>query len=159
MVKRISAISAAVTGALLVGAGAQAATGTELQCDRPLSSATTANCVLQSPGAAPQRVAVVTSGGEPVRSAASSERVLIVSEPSVAGAPVYIVEPASGSGLRRGEQVVIVSDPMVIEGSRAESSRGDAFPDPSPPSSNQSRRSLDPSDTRDRALGRHFQPE
>jgi hypothetical protein len=160
MLKRISAISAAVTGALLIGAGAQAATGTQLQCDRPLSSVTPANCVLQSPGSAPERVAVVTSAGEPVRSAASSERVLIVSEPSVAGAPVYIVEPASGSSLRRGEQVVIVTQPMVIEGSRSESSRNDAFPDPSPPSAAGSQpRNLDPSDTRDRALGRHVQPD
>jgi len=102
MLKRISAVSTAVAGAFLIGAGAQAASGTELQCDRPLSSATPANCVLQSPGSPPERVAVVTSGGQPVRSAASSERVLIVSEPSVAGAPVYIVEPASSSSLRRG---------------------------------------------------------
>jgi hypothetical protein len=159
MLKRISAISAAVTGALLIGAGAHAATGTQLQCDRPLSSATPANCVLQSPRGAPERVAVVTSAGEPVRSAASSERVLVVSQPAAAGAPVYIVEPAYG--LQRGEQVVIVTEPMVIEGARGESSRNDSFPDPSPPSAagSRPRNNLDPSDTRDRALGRHVQPD
>jgi hypothetical protein len=98
----------------------------------------------------------VTSAGEPVRSAASSERVLIVSQPAVAGAPVYVVEPVHGSSLRRGEPVVIVmTEPIVVESS----SRNDAFPDPSPPSSIERPRSLDPSDTRDRALGRHFQPE
>ena len=154
MLKRISAISAAVAGALLIGAGAQAASGTQLQCDRPLSSATPANCVLQSPGGPPERVSVVTSAGEPVRSAASSERVLIVSEPSVAGAPVYIVEPASGSSLRRGEQVVIVTDPVVVQ----ENWRNDAFPDPSPGAAEPRR--YDPPRERgmDRPFGRHSQP-
>lgn len=133
MLKRISMVSAAVAGALLIGAGAQAASGTQLQCDRPLSSATPANCVLQSPGAAPERVAVVTSAGEPVHSVPSSERVLIVSEPAVAGAPVYIVEPSPRSSLRRGEQVVIVTEPTVIEGSRVQIwGSDDAFPEPTP---------------------------
>jgi hypothetical protein len=157
MLKRISAVSAAVAGALLIGAGAQAASGTHLHCDRPLSSSTPANCVLQAPGSAPERFSVVTSSGEPVRSAASSERVVVVSQPAVAGAPVYIVEPAQGGSLRRGEPVMIVmTEPIVVESS----SRNDAYPDPSAPSSiERPRRSLDPSDTRDRALGRHSQPE
>jgi hypothetical protein len=175
MVKRISAISAAVAGALLIGTGAQAASDGQLVCDRPLSSSTPANCVWQSANAPAERIAVVTSGepvrsgssgavvsgsGAPVRSGSNSERVLIVSEPASAGAPVYIIEPA-GSRMQRGDQVVIVTEPAIVE--PRESSRGDAFPDPSPPSTivepRRSDRYLDPSDTRDRALGRHSQPQ
>jgi hypothetical protein len=175
MLKRISAISAAVAGALLIGTGAQAASEGRLVCDRPLSSSTPANCVWQASGVPAERVSVVTSSsGEPVMSrsgsasapVSSSERVLIVSEPASAGAPVYIIEPAAGSRFQRGDQVVIVTEPAIVESPRViESSRGDAFPDPSPPSAiveprrERYDRQLDPSDTRDRALGRHSQPE
>ena len=91
-----------------------------------------------------------------------SERVLIVSEPAAAGEPVYIIEPTADGSLRRGEQVVVVTEPVIVERPRViESSRGDAYPDPSPPSvqvePRRFDRQLDPSDTRDRALGRHNQ--
>ena len=170
VLKRISAVSAAVAGALLIGAGAQAATEGQLICDRPLSSASPANCVIQSAGSPPERVSVVTSGtGEPVISGqpssrparppvVSSESVLIVSEPgSRVGEPVYIIEqPVSGSRLRRGEQVVIVTDPVVVQ----ENWRNDAFPDPSPGSSAERPRRYDPPRERgmDRPFGRHSQP-
>ena len=170
MLKRISAVSAAVAGALLIGTGAQAAQEGQLLCDRPLSSSTPANCVLQSPGSPPERIAVVTSSsGQPVVSGqsapvisraparASSERVLIVSEPASAGAPVYIVEPTAGSSLRRGEQIVIVTDAAVVQ----ENWRNDAFPDPSPGSSSVEPRRYDPprESGMDRPYGRHSQPE
>jgi hypothetical protein len=167
MLKRISAVSAAVAGALLIGSGAQAAPEGQLLCDRPLSSATPANCVLQSPNSAPERIAVVTSSsGQPVISGSgqpaqsvrsSSERVLIVSEPASAGAPVYIVEPSAGSSLRRGEQIVIVTDAAVVQ----DNWRNDAFPDPSPGSSAvEPRRYSPPRESgMDRPYGRHSQPE
>ena len=168
MLKRISAVSAAVAGALLIGTGAQAATEEQLVCDRPLSSASPANCVLQSAGAPPERMSVVTSGtGEPVISgqpssrpartpAVSSESVLIVSEPAAVGEPVYIIEPVRGSNLRRGEQVVLVTDPVVVR----ENWRNDAFPDPSPGSSAERPRRYEPPRDQgmDRPYGRHSQP-
>ena len=169
MLKRISAVSAAVAGALLIGSGAQAATEEQLVCDRPLSSASPANCVLQSPGTPPERVSVVTSGtGEPVISGqpssrpagppvvSSSESVLIVSEPAVVGEPVYIIEPVRGSNLRRGEQVVLVTDPVVVR----ENWRNDAFPDPSPGTSAERPRRYEPPREQgmDRPYGRHSQP-
>ena len=160
--KRMSAISAAVAGALLISTGAQAATEDQLICDRPLSSATPANCVLQSSSGPAQRVNVISGTGQPVISgqpssrapvASSAERVVIVSEPAAVGQPVYIVEPSS-TALSRGEQVVIVTDPVLVQ-----NWRNDAFPDPSPGSAEQPRRYNPPRESgMDRPFGRHSQP-
>ena len=120
MLKRISAVSAAVAGALLIGTGAQAMSSGQLVCDRPLSSAAPVSCEWYSAGSAPARIAVVTSAGEPVRSRSSRRAadVVVVSQPTEGvlvtqpGSRIYVLEPVSSNA--RGEHVAVVERSSVV---------------------------------------------
>jgi hypothetical protein len=120
MLKRISAVSAAVAGALLIGTGAQAMSSGQLVCDRPLSSASPVSCEWYSAGAAPARIAVVASAGEPVRSRAGQRAadVVVVSQPTEGilvtqpGSRIYVLEPVSSNA--RGEHVAVVERSSVV---------------------------------------------
>jgi hypothetical protein len=120
MLKRICAVSAAVAGALLIATGAQAMSSGQLVCDRPLSSASPVTCEWFSAGAAPERIAVVTSAGEPVRSRSSQRAadVVVVSQPTEGilvtrpGSGIYVLEPVSSNA--RGEHVAVLDRSSVV---------------------------------------------
>ena len=117
MLKRISAVSAAVAGALLIGTGAQAMSSGQLVCDRPLSSASPVSCEWFSSGPT-QRIAVVTSAGEPVRSRSSAADAVVVSQPTEGilvaqpASRIYVLEPVSSNA--RGEHVAVMERSSVV---------------------------------------------
>jgi hypothetical protein len=172
---RMKTIHAAVAGALLIAAGvAQAGGGgrissssdERLVCDQPLSRSQSNSCVLQTPGAAPQRVAVIPESSGPdfivqpegpaVASPGSRSGVIAGSSPHTT---VYFLEPVATERYQVRERVA-VNEPVVVP---APDARSDAFPDPSPPSASSPSfhdpRIYDRPYDRDRSRGGPTQPQ